>query len=744
MAETHLRASQEAILSYTRGRMGIAAVPGSGKTWTLSHLAARLILTTDLKEDQEILVVTFSNSAADNFAARIGNFLKDYGLMPGLGYRVRTLHGLANDILHMRPELSGLSENYTIIDESVSQDIFDEIVSNWYNANPDALDNLVIKSSSEKKRQTNVLNLLKSIAKSFISTAKDLRLEPQTLFDSAAEKGVSDPIIELCLEVYRQYQSRLAYLGSVDFNDLIRLAYQSLEVDPTLVSQLSFKWPFILEDEAQDSSVLQQEILSLLTSQTGNWVRVGDPNQAINESFTTSKPSLLRTFIADSTVTSYDLPESGRSAPAIIALANQLNTWTQTRHPNMYVRDALANPQIEPTKPDDPQKNPPDSPDVVVINDRKFTSDQEVEFIARHAAEWLHENPDKTVAILAFTNNHITRFIKALQIEGVKVVDALLNVPKSTQDTVGTVTHVLNHLLKPTNVKLLGRAFRAFYRSEYKNDETRQKIEELQNALERLSATESFLYPADQQELSTILNQALSENDEKKLIEFRDSARRWHAAAALSLDQCILTIALDLELEPFEISTLYRLATLIKELSEQNHYLDRESLLKEITNIAKNERRFNGYSESDEGFDPSQYPGAVTLATMHKAKGLEWDKVYLVSANNYDYPSGGELDQYRGESFFIKDNRNLEAEAVEAVHFLASGNAELTLDPQQIAYQARLDVIRERLRLLYVGITRAKEQLYISWNTGKFDRNQQALAVQMLSQYMKDKANEYG
>ncbi|NLW72152.1 MAG: hypothetical protein GXY37_04620 [Chloroflexi bacterium] len=266
----------------------------------------------------------------------------------------------------------------------------------------------------------------------------------------------------------------------------------------------------------------------------------------------------------------------------------------------------------------------------------------------------------------------------------------------------------------------------------------------MQNALERLSATESFLYPADQQELSTILNQALSENDEKKLIEFRDSARRWHAAAALSLDQCILTIALDLELEPFEISTLYRLATLIKELSEQNHYLDRESLLKEITNIAKNERRFNGYSESDEGFDPSQYPGAVTLATMHKAKGLEWDKVYLVSANNYDYPSGGELDQYRGESFFIKDNRNLEAEAVEAVHFLASGNAELTLDPQQIAYQARLDVIRERLRLLYVGITRAKEQLYISWNTGKFDRNQQALAVQMLSQYMKDKANEYG
>lgn len=744
MAETHLRASQEAILSYTGGRMGIAAVPGSGKTWTLSHLAARLILTTDLKEDQEILVVTFSNSAADNFAARIGNFLKDYSLMPGLGYRVRTLHGLANDVLHMRPELSGLSENYTIIDDSVSQDIFDELVSDWYDGNPSVLDNLVIKSLSEKKRQASVLNLLKSIAKSFISTAKDLRLEPQMLSNSAAEKGVSDPIIEFCLDVYHQYQSRLAYLGSVDFNDLIRLAYQSLVLDPTLVNQLSYKWPFILEDEAQDSSVLQQEILSLLTSQTGNWVRVGDPNQAINESFTTSKPSLLRTFIADKNVTSRDLPESGRSAPAIIALANHLNCWTQTHHPNVYVRDALANPLIEPTKPGDPQKNPLDSHESVAINDRKFTSAEEVGFIAHHAAEWLHKNPDKTVSILAFTNNHITRFIKALQIEGVKVVDALLNVPKTTQDTVGTVTHILNHLLKPTNARLLGRAFRAFYRSEYKNKETRHEIEKLQNALEKLSTPESYLYPVDQQELTAILNQSLTEDDEKKLLEFRESAQRWHAAAALSLDQCILTIALDLELEPFEISTLYRLATLVKELSEQNPYLERENLLTEITNIAKNERRFNGYSESEEGFDPSQYPGAVTLATMHKAKGLEWDKVYLASANNYDYPSGGELDQYRGENFFIKDNRNLEAEAVEAVHFLASKNTEPTLNPQQIAYQARLDVIRERLRLLYVGITRAKEQLYLSWNKGQLDRNQQALAVQVLSQYLKDKAHEFG
>ena len=56
-----LRESQARILSYTEGKMGISAVPGSGKTWTLSRLAAKLISTAELQPDQEVLVVTFSD-----------------------------------------------------------------------------------------------------------------------------------------------------------------------------------------------------------------------------------------------------------------------------------------------------------------------------------------------------------------------------------------------------------------------------------------------------------------------------------------------------------------------------------------------------------------------------------------------------------------------------------------------------------------------------------------------------------
>ena len=62
--------------------------------------------------------------------------------------------------------------------------------------------------------------------------------------------------------------------------------------------------------------------------------------------------------------------------------------------------------------------------------------------------------------------------------------------------------------------------------------------------------------------------------------------------------------------------------------------------------IAKNKRRFLGFSDDDSGFDPNRYRGRIVVTTMHKAKGLEWDRVYLLSVNNYDFPSGMSYDQY--------------------------------------------------------------------------------------------------
>jgi DNA helicase-2/ATP-dependent DNA helicase PcrA len=112
----------------------------------------------------------------------------------------------------------------------------------------------------------------------------------------------------------------------------------------------------------------------------------------------------------------------------------------------------------------------------------------------------------------------------------------------------------------------------------------------------------------------------------------------------------------------------------------------------------------------------------VTVATMHKAKGLEWDRVYLLSVNNYDFPSGQTHDTYLDEPWFVRQHWNLPAETLALLEALArseAGGAVQWPTAGEATRQARLAYVSERLRLLYVSITRARRALTITWNKGR-------------------------
>ena len=79
---------------------------------------------------------------------------------------------------------------------------------------------------------------------------------------------------------------------------------------------------------------------------------------------------------------------------------------------------------------------------------------------------------------------------------------------------------------------------------------------------------------------------------------------------------------------------------------------------------------------ADTGFDPDAHRGKVVIITNHKAKGLEWDRVYLMTVNAYDFPSALPGDNFIGEPWYIRDGLNLAAEALaelEAVGGTGSG-----------------------------------------------------------------------
>ena len=256
--------------------MGVAAVPGSGKTWTLSLLAAKLVGDTPLERGQQILVVTLVNAARGKFEQQVREFLGDESL--GTQYRVRTLHGLARDIVAERPGLVGLSDDFQILDESEAQEIIQDALQAWFNAKPGfgREEYLAVEHQEKEYSIRKWRDEAARIAGSFIQRAKDFRATPEQLRRALEASPRWLPLAEMCVYIYEAYERGLRYRGSVDFQDLIRLALQALEADEQFRDELRKRWPVILEDEAQDSSKLQEEILRALVGESGNWVRVGD------------------------------------------------------------------------------------------------------------------------------------------------------------------------------------------------------------------------------------------------------------------------------------------------------------------------------------------------------------------------------------------------------------------------------------------------------------------------------------
>ena len=202
------------------------------------------------------------------------------------------------------------------------------------------------------------------------------------------------------------------------------------------------------------------------------------------------------------------------------------------------------------------------------------------------------------------------------------------------------------------------------------------------------------------------------------LAEFRETMRRWQAASVLPVDQLILTLGQDLFDKPADLALTHKLAIILRAAADAHPDWRLPELTEELASVARNQRRFIGLSDEDAGFDPEQHRGQVVVATMHKAKGLEWDRVYLMAVNNYNFPSAQSHDTYIAERWFIRDGLNLEMETVAQLKSLLADDV-LPYAEGEATRQARLAYVAERLRLLYVGITRAKRVLIITWNSGR-------------------------
>ncbi|MFM8368470.1 MAG: UvrD-helicase domain-containing protein, partial [Chloroflexota bacterium] len=590
------RPSQQQILRYNGGRLGIAAVPGAGKTHILSALAAKLIQEGRLGDNQEILIVTLVNSAVDNFETRIKRFF-DNPLQALYKYRVRTLHGLAHDIVREKPAKVGLEEPFSIIDEREAGFIRREAVNAWLASHSldDYLDPALDNSKRDWVKRQQLPDLLDSIALAFIRSSKDRLLTPEKLRLKLDASFALLPLAELGYSIYADYQRALAYRGAVDFDDLIRLALTLLETDDEFRERLQYRYPYILEDEAQDSSQTQERILALLSGASntgrgdltptgGNWVRVGDPNQAIFETFTTASPELLRAFIRENP--SVDMPESGRSQPSVLAIANHLIDWVMTAHPDPNVRTALSVPHIVPVPENDPQQNPPDNPEAIKFISTKYAPEQELEAVAKSIKGYVDSFADfpieeqPTIAVLVPRNQRGVEMVNALRQRGIEPIE-LISSTSETRAAAGALSYLLSYLSEPGNSRKLSKAYEV-WRGDWREKGAGSRESDdgeitssqsglltmTSNLLRKMIDVENFIAPQNANDWLAGLSESEPVHVIEELTQFRVNVQRWLNAVTLPIDQLVLTLAQDVFSAVSDLALANKLALVLRSAAD--------------------------------------------------------------------------------------------------------------------------------------------------------------------------------
>jgi DNA helicase-2/ATP-dependent DNA helicase PcrA len=427
--------------------------------------------------------------------------------------------------------------------------------------------------------------------------------------------------------------------------------------------------------------------------------------------------------------------------------------WTKNEHPTNTAQRAFRLQNIRPTDPGDPQQNPQTEPAAVQLLDRGFTPEAERLAVADSLERWYEaqnmkpEQERDTCSVLVPRGDHGVGLAGLLKQRGIRYVE-LLRSTSVTRETAGALGNLLRCLADPTSSRKLATAFQVWRRDDRDDPEAKARTEAVSKRIRGCQAVEAYLWPRVDHDWLAPLTTQLSEDELALLIGFREVARRWHQAALLLIDQLILTLANDLFREPAELALAHKLAGLLRNVADARPTYRLVELVEELAVIARNERRFMGFTAEDTAFKPPE--GQVTVTTMHKAKGLEWDRVYLMSVNSFDFPSGVAHDIFQDEKWFIRDGLNLKAEALAQLKVLVSltmiqtsGEMEGPMEGDATRV-ARQQYISERLRLLYVGITRAKRELVITWNTGRrrAEKLQPAVPFIALHQYWKQNIEE--
>ena len=295
---------QQEAVDHFEGPLMVLAGPGSGKTRVITHRIARLV--EQGVHPSEILALTFTNKASREMAERVDQ------LVAGQRVFVSTFHRFCARILRRWPQHVGLKSNFTILDASDQVQLVRAIMKD-------------VGFDTTMHDPRRVLNRI-SRQRNELVGAQQFRRQYQ--------ERIGDPIDAVVYEVFPEYERLILQQNSVDFDALLLHVVEMLSVNPEFREYLDLQFRFILVDEYQDTNLAQYRIVHALSQHCPNVCVTGDPDQSIY-GWRGARPANILQFEQDFPKTRIvSLDQNFRSTGAIVECADRLISHNQRRHRN--------------------------------------------------------------------------------------------------------------------------------------------------------------------------------------------------------------------------------------------------------------------------------------------------------------------------------------------------------------------------------------------------------------------------
>ena len=311
-----LNEKQTEAVTHKNGPLLVIAGPGTGKTRVITHRIAYLIREHGIKAES-ILAITFTNKAAQEMQERVNN---EIGEPHSSNIKVSTFHAFCVKVLRKHALRIGLSENFTIFDQELQDEILTESVR-------------ALNLNTDDYPPWSLRNIL-----------SDAKCKSENPVDAVDATDIHDPeTAENIRSVLRNYQDRLAEYDALDFDDLLVKTIELFEQVEDVQKDYHKTITHILVDEFHDVNSVQYHLLQLLCAPPEhNLMIVADEDQAIY-SWRGSNPAYIEGFRTDYNPRELALDDHYRCSEKILRAAEEVisrNTERQKQHTLRTHKDA--------------------------------------------------------------------------------------------------------------------------------------------------------------------------------------------------------------------------------------------------------------------------------------------------------------------------------------------------------------------------------------------------------------------